>query len=297
MNPEAKIHFISFADGSFAFKLAGKRILSEAISMKVFESVTVWSLEKIKLITPDIGKRISKKYIQDGRGCGYWSWKPFIILETLNKIANNEFVLYADAGCELINNEESIKTLRYMAESSADLILQDQTDSGYGTRKFGASEKIWTKNDLLDLTKLNSIERNLPQLGATWILMRKTDKTIELVQDWLELAFSKNFHYIDDSPSISTNESVFQEHRHDQSILSCLIKSKKLATSKKFVEGSASISGKVILNSRSLGVSKPNRLLTSDITQVIRYLFFTVEKHLLRYSLIRSLHLCFAKRF
>ncbi|TLE03345.1 hypothetical protein [Helicobacter japonicus] len=33
------------------------------------------------------------------RGFGYWCWKPYIILKTLEQLENNDILLYADIGC------------------------------------------------------------------------------------------------------------------------------------------------------------------------------------------------------
>lgn len=43
---------------------------------------------------------------------GYWCWKPFIILETLKQINDNDILIYADIGCEFnINNKHILQDL------------------------------------------------------------------------------------------------------------------------------------------------------------------------------------------
>ncbi len=42
------------------------------------------------------------------RGFGYWCWKPFIILKTLENIKDGDILVYADIGCH-INKDFIIK--------------------------------------------------------------------------------------------------------------------------------------------------------------------------------------------
>ena len=45
--------------------------------------------------------RFDKSRLDGTRGYGYWSWKPFIISKTLEKIDEGDILLYIDIGCEL----------------------------------------------------------------------------------------------------------------------------------------------------------------------------------------------------
>ena len=56
------------------------------------------------------------------------------------------------------------------------------------------------------------------------IFLKKTDINIKLVSEWYNLMISQNYHLIDDSPSIISNDITFVEHRHDQSCFSLLMK-------------------------------------------------------------------------
>jgi hypothetical protein len=38
------------------------------------------------------------------RGFGYWSWKPHIIINTLNLLEAGDMCMYVDAGNSIINN-------------------------------------------------------------------------------------------------------------------------------------------------------------------------------------------------
>ena len=49
-----------------------------------------------------------KSIFEQKRGAGYWLWKPYIILETLNQVPENDFVLYVDAGWVFIKPIDSL---------------------------------------------------------------------------------------------------------------------------------------------------------------------------------------------
>ena len=59
-------------------------------------------------------------------------------------------------------------------------------------------------------------------------IIAKPDEIIDLCTRWLEIGRLENYHYIDDSPSNSANSLGFIEHRHDQSILSLLLKERQI---------------------------------------------------------------------
>ena len=54
------------------------------------------------------------------------------------------------------------------------------------------------------------------------MLLRNNEKTYNFIKLWNNIM--TNYHLIDDTPSKSPNFKEFKEHRHDQSILSLLLK-------------------------------------------------------------------------
>jgi len=74
-------------------------------------------------------------------------------------------------------------------------------------------EKLDMKKDVYLNTQIN-------EAGALLFLL--CDETRNLVNEWYDVAC--DYHYIDDTPSISRNLTNFIEHRHDQSVFSLLTK-------------------------------------------------------------------------
>jgi len=152
------------------------------------------------------------------RGYGYWIWKPYLILKTLNTMNENDILFYIDAGCEVISTNESKEKIKQ---------LKDQCDN-YNIlyTQLLHLEKEWTKMDLFEYMNLNNESiKNSNQIQAGLSILKKTEKTINFITDWYNI--SCNYHLIDDSPSKSVNDEAFKEHRHDQSIFSLLLKTDK----------------------------------------------------------------------
>ena len=55
-------------------------------------------------------------------------------------------------------------------------------------------------------------------------IFQKSPQAMAFVQEWLSLAKTEAYHFLDDSPSVTQNDPCFREHRHDQSIFSVLTK-------------------------------------------------------------------------
>ena len=65
---------------------------------------------------------------------------------------------------------------------------------------------------------------NATQVEAGIVVVKKTERSKKIVEEWLE--YSKNENIITDIPNVSGKEnfSCFVDHRHDQSIISNLAK-------------------------------------------------------------------------
>jgi len=131
---------------------------------------------------------------------------------------DNDVLFHMDAGCEVLSSEESLQNIDELIEKCNEhQILYTSTH---------LLEKVWTKMDLFNYMDLNNEEiKNSMQAQATLIIIKKTKMTMEFVEDWYNI--SCNYNLIDDSPSKTTNDASFDEHRHDQSTFSLMLKTQK----------------------------------------------------------------------
>lgn len=149
----------------------------------------------------------NQKILEAARGAGYWLWKPYIVLKTMEQIPENSIIVYLDSGSKIIHPlDRFINKL-----GNDDILLLDNPPF---------LNKEWSKRDLLKLMNMdNEKARNTGQLSAGIFVMRNTEHSRGFVRKWLEIG--EMGWTIDDSPS-RDEYPEFEAHRHDQSILSLL---------------------------------------------------------------------------
>ena len=155
------------------------------------------------------------------RGFGYWCWKPFIILKTLENLKDGDILVYADVGCH-INKEGEKRFYEYL-----DIVIEHKALC----YKSHWVEAHYTKADLFNyFDKLK--DKNITDTSmrpATICIFEKNDINLEFVNKWLQV-FYDDFSLVDDTPSKLTNLDGFIEHRHDQSVFSILSKIYNVST-------------------------------------------------------------------
>lgn len=217
-NSPKKLWAMSFGGGSQNYHDAVFRIEKELMDTKVFNEIKIFTDNDLK--KDNIFWKKNGNFIENNkRGYGYWIWKPYLILKTLEEMNDEDILIYLDSGCEIAkdnNNKNKIK-LQIMKCEKYDILY---TTTGHDT-------KSYTKTDLLHHLNMNNDEiKNSIQIQATIIFIKKTQEMINFIKDWYNISCIYNL--IDDSPSKLQNDSSFIEHRHDQAIFSLLIKKYKL---------------------------------------------------------------------
>jgi len=205
------IHFLSF--GNEMYKNSIKRIANEIKSTNMVNYIHTYN-EFDLMEMPEFWEKHKKFILSNKRGYGYWLWKSFLTLKTLNEMNEGDILIYADAGCEILINN------RNQFNNSISLLNNDK--SGFISFEMRTNiEKVWTKSDLFDY--LNCFDlKDTPQLHATYFVVKKCENSMNIVEKWYEI--SSIYSLLDDTPSNVANDISFIEHRHDQSILSLLRK-------------------------------------------------------------------------
>jgi hypothetical protein len=205
-----KVGLVTFAEGNFVWRRTAKRLTRSARKSGIFAKI-----ERCK--GRDLQESLSPSFLKNmkyQRGFGYWLWKPIIIGNFARKNPNLDLVIYLDAGCHLNLNEISIPKLKEYFER----VLENNSILVF---KSNHEERIWTKKDLL--LKFPEEYSYSNQYLAT-VLIGRPKQILELTNEWQRLCFESEFHFLDDSTSDMPNDEFFIEHRHDQSILSLLLK-------------------------------------------------------------------------
>lgn len=148
------------------------------------------------------------------RGAGYWIWKPYIVLDAIQKMSNDDILMYSDSGCHFIHSMQPV------------FDILEQTPNKVLAFRLSQIEKDWTKRDCFVELGCDKPEfTDSKQIMSTFFLCRKTEFAISIAKQWYE--YASDFHMVADdfvSPSIFPNYPSFKEHRHDQSVLSLVCK-------------------------------------------------------------------------
>ena len=151
------------------------------------------------------------------KGAGYWLWKPYIILKTLQEAELDDFVFYSDAGAEFIAPIDPLIELCRNDERGIILFHSDPVKEN--------KECHSCKRDvfvIIDADK-DKYTQTIPLL-ASFQLYKVSQYSISFVKAYL--GYCEDERLLLDTPNISglNNYNGFKFHRHDQSILSVLSK-------------------------------------------------------------------------
>lgn len=204
-----KIHFVTYSDEKFEHN---REVLCRDVSKTNIFEIHSHTRDSLPV---DYLEEFSDFLKPGVRGAGYWTWKPRLILETLRLANHDDVIVWCDAGCSF--NPLGIKRLHEWLD-----MCNEHGSLGFQMQHL---ERCWTKRSLarhLCCDNLKTMESG--QLMATIFLLKKSIKSIEMVEEWYQV--SRLRWSVDDSPSTIPNYPDFKEHRHDQSIWSLIRKSK-----------------------------------------------------------------------
>lgn len=201
-----KKYIITYGDEKC--KSARMRFVQNALNLNIFDEVIGYSEN-------DISSELQRSsIINEKRGGGLWSWKPDVILTTLNKMQDGDYLVYSDAGCTLYNSKEWNHYWKIL--ETHDIIAQricQRTDK-------------WTRRNIIDYFSA-SIPRKWEkcyQHLATVIILKVSPLTRFFVKEWRNLMIEHPEMVEDVIVKEKGYESdCFIENRHDQAIYSAMI--------------------------------------------------------------------------
>jgi hypothetical protein len=216
------ISFITYGDDNF--KNAKERILNEVKNIGLFNgNIKAYGPEDL---SDDFVKKVGN-VMNESRGGGYWIWKPYIINDMLNKLNENDILVYADSGCTLQKSGSNRlnEYINMISSSTIYSVLAMQLKSGKHDSN-SLKSKVWTSSPIFDYfnINLNSTIANNDSVLATTIILRKSPESLSVIRKWLDVAEQKpdlfTDKYNDDS---KLKNPEFKENRHDQSIFSIIV--------------------------------------------------------------------------
>lgn len=207
----SKVVLINYAN--HAFRSSQKRNIATAKATGGFNEIIAYGPKDINAEFLGINQEI----LRQGKGNGFWLWKPYFVLRTLEKLSENDWLFYCDAGSYFLH---PISPLIVLAEEQ-DLALICFEDAHL--------EREFTKRDVFVAMDVDHplYTESKQRLGG-FHLWKNTPTARRIAANWLELASDPQL--ITDCPNIhgQPNYPGFRDHRHDQSIFSLLTKKEGL---------------------------------------------------------------------
>jgi len=205
--------FITYSNNQ-PFEKYGESIINQAD--KYFDETYHYKLTDIQ----DFKKQNISLW-RDSKGDGYWSWKPYIIHKHLlkNKNIKNNIIVYCDTRFNIVDNISDLIKQYFLEDDNYLFATKNHHFSVHSRHK----EVMWSKGDAFKATTIDM--NNMlyeEQIWAGFLCFRNNEKSLKIVKEWLSL--SQNEQIISDAESIEKNHPTFKEHRHDQSILSLVLK-------------------------------------------------------------------------
>ena len=198
---------ITFGDGSFA----------ESARLNLWTALHIGKVDRVRQYTPqDIDKAYYQEHrdiLDQPRGAGYWLWKQYVILDALQSLDWNEYLMYVDAG--VLYYSSVLPMVRQLQKDNQDIYFS----AGFWTNEY------WCKRDTYVIMNCDTKEYyTANRVAAGYMLIKKTPNSVEFIKKWQ--LYLEDVRLATDQPSVCGKGELplFKEHRHDESVLSILVK-------------------------------------------------------------------------
>jgi len=209
--------FVTFGAGRSGWIGAAKRITSEAEKTELFEFCFNLNEYWLKSWDPTMHKiGLDLRKIQPPRGFGYWTWKPSVLLWADLHFPNHN-LFYFDAGTQIDTSLVKVNEL-------SDALNKVNAHGQIAWHLPQHLEVNWTKKEVLNYFASSLMEQNSGQVQSGFIGFSPGRTRSKFVRSFRNSALERQGFYFTDE-LIQIQNSSFIEHRHDQSIMSCLWKS------------------------------------------------------------------------
>ena len=206
-----KKHFITY--GNKMYNNSKKRLREESSNSGWFDTITICGPENLS----EEFKHEFDDILKKPRGAGYWIWKFDIIKQQLTKLANNDILIYMDAGCTInINGKTRFNEYIEMLNNSNESIISFEMNH---------LEKHYTNKELFHHFNMNVNDNNgnSGQIVGGILIMKNTENMKKIIDDCINVLRTDHL-LVTDHYNKMEQSSEFKDNRHDQSILSLVRK-------------------------------------------------------------------------
>jgi hypothetical protein len=207
------IHLVTFATGNCV--IGQTKLTESAIKYGIHEE-NIHSFSHDDLFNSSFATN-NNHVFKEKKGIGYWSWKPYFILEVMKKIQYDDVIVYHDSGrpCYDWQFTQSI-------DDSVKHVCEHHQGVGIVFGPF--NHGTWTKHDCLELMGCSEMKyKNHSQASATWGIWQKNVLSISILNEWMRWVTHTSRIVTDDASILSEESHKFKHNRHDQSILTNIL--------------------------------------------------------------------------
>jgi len=194
---------------------AQDQIVADAKRLGFFDQIEVWDEQRLAAY-PEYQNLPSS--LKAGRGHGFFWWKPFIIRKALEESGQGALVFYSDCGRYRGGfrlGKGSIYLIHKYAETGF---------AGVEVPQFGPAVR-WTRAECFSAVGCEPTkEGELPQIQATFCLWRNDLRSLKIIKEWESLCRIPNVVADPVGEENKKQPSEFVAHRHDQSVLTLLVR-------------------------------------------------------------------------
>lgn len=191
------VYLISYADGFEVF-FQNQNALAQSALNRGVDFI-------LNYRRSHIDEDFYKKYqtiLDEKYGAGYWLWKPYIILKTMETTPEGCVIIYADSGAILTSS--LMPLLKYLERYDGIFYRYDR--EMYGTLKTTIDAQVAQELGVSTHIDFDKIR----QLWAGFMVFRNCQVTRDFIKTWLELCTNPNL----------IKGYGKSRHFHDQSLLS-----------------------------------------------------------------------------
>ena len=211
------------SDDRSLWQRSQQSLADSAIRYGEMDAVNSWSdtdLQKTAFY------RDNKQLLDQPKGAGYWLWKPWAILQSLEALDDGDVVIYHDVGRpdrpHGTGHRPHYQITRSLKPVVALCVEKGGIMPGMYLSKY--QNRQWVKRDCFVLMDCDSPDYwDGVHVSSSFSAWQNNEETRKFVAEWLELC--RDPRLIDDTTGHTDAEALdgFQQHRHDQAILSLLV--------------------------------------------------------------------------
>lgn len=201
------VHLISYADGPAVFFKNQNALAASALNKGID---FILNYRRSHLDTTFVKQNFS--VLNQKKGAGFWLWKPWIILKTLETVPENDIVIYMDTGVVFRN---PITPLLDLAKDHEVILFEYDPDKYWGKPINITKREIFIALDC-DTEKCHQGKH----IWAGAAILKNTPKTRAFIKQWL--SYCRNETLLTDKLDTTRQYPEFHKQYHDESILNTM---------------------------------------------------------------------------